>query len=395
MTGVTKTGGGEASGPRQPVSGIQPKNSPEEITASRTARRRLMAATVNARSRERQIGASGAAETASIACAPAECYYFSESPGEAMALKFTKMHGLGNDYVYVSLFDQHVDDPAGLARAISDRHRGVGGDGLILLAPPDSAAADARMIIFNSDGSRAQMCGNGIRCLAKLAWERGLVRRNPMCITTDAGVMTVELMLDGVGHVNSVRVDMGPPILQPGRIPVRLAGERVVAAPLQVGARSLLVTCVSMGNPHAVFFAERLEDVPLADWGPRIERHALFPERTNVHFAQVLAHDRVRMITWERGAGLTQACGTGACAVTVAGVLNGLTDRALTAELPGGELQIEWWPSEPGRAEAGSAAASVSAASHGPAALGGTEYRSNHVFMTGPAEEVFTGEWPT
>jgi diaminopimelate epimerase len=280
-----------------------------------------------------------------------------------MPLNFTKMHGLGNDYIYMSLFDQHVDDPPGLAAAISDRHRGVGSDGLILLAPPDAPDADARMIMFNSDGSRAQMCGNGIRCLAKLAWERGLVRRNPMRIATDAGVMTLDLKMNAAGQVSSVRVDMGPPALQPARIPVRLAGERVVAAPLQVAGHSLHFTCVSMGNPHAVFFTERLEDVPLADWGPRIERHPLFPERVNVHFAQVLARDRVRMITWERGAGLTQACGTGACAVGVAGVLNGLTDRAAMVELPGGELQVEW-------------------------------EENGHVFMTGPAEEVFTGQWP-
>jgi diaminopimelate epimerase len=302
------------------------------------------------------------------------------------------MHGLGNDYVYVSLFDQRVDDPASLARAISDRHRGAGSDGLILLAPPDTASADVRMTMFNSDGSRAQMCGNGIRCLAKLAWERGLARRNPMCIATDAGLMTVELLLDSAGRVGAVRVDMGPPILQPGRIPVRLAGERVVNAPLQVGSRSLLVTCVSMGNPHAVFFTDRLEDVPLADWGPRIERHALFPERTNAHFAQVLARDRVRMITWERGAGLTQACGTGACAVGVAGVLNGLTERALTVELPGGELRIEWQNPEPATAETKSGTATAATASR--PAVTGTEYPGNHVFMTGPAEEVFTGEWP-
>jgi len=307
-------------------------------------------------------------------------------------VKFTKMHGLGNDYVLVSLFEQHVDDPPGLARAISDRHRGVGSDGLILLAPPDSPEADARMIMFNSDGSRAQMCGNGIRCLAKLAWERGLVRRNPMRIATDAGVLSIDLTLDSAGKATQARVDMGAPILQPGRIPVRLAGERVVAAPLAVGTRSLLVTCVSMGNPHAVFFTDRLEDVPLADWGPRIERHALFPEKTNVHFAHVLARGRVRMITWERGAGLTQACGTGACAVGVAAVLNNLTDRMLTVHLPGGDLQVEWVAAEPVRGGAGSPA--NPAATAGPGQALAPPERSNHVFMTGPAEEVFTGDWP-
>jgi diaminopimelate epimerase len=281
-----------------------------------------------------------------------------------VSLKFTKMHGLGNDYVYVSLFDQTVADPPRLAKVISDRHRGVGGDGLILVAPPENTTAHVRMIMFNADGSRAQMCGNGIRCVAKLAYERGLARANPLQVETDRGVLSLMLTLDAADRVTAVRVDLGEPILDPRRIPVALGGERVVAAPMPFREQVLSVTCVSLGNPHAVFFERHLASVPLAQWGPQLERHPLFPERINVHFVQVLRRDRVKMITWERGTGLTQACGSGAAAVCVAGVLNRLTERALTALLPGGELQLEW------------------------------EEASNHVFMTGPATEVFTGQWP-
>jgi diaminopimelate epimerase len=282
-----------------------------------------------------------------------------------MPLKFTKMHGLGNDYVYVSLFKERVDDPPALARAMSDRHRGVGGDGLILVAPPQGADADVRMIMYNADGSRAQMCGNGIRCVAKLAYERGLARANPLRVQTDAGVLSLDLKLGADERVEAVRVDMGAPILDPRRIPVLLEGENVVARRIALGDQTLSMTCVSMGNPHAVLFALDLTRVPLAEWGPQLERHPLFPERVNVHFVEAVRPDFVKMITWERGSGLTQACGTGACAVCVAGVLNGLTKRAITVELPGGQLQIEW-----------------------DAARG-------HVFMTGPATEVFTGVWPT
>ncbi len=281
-----------------------------------------------------------------------------------MSLTFTKMHGLGNDYVYVSLFDQHVDEPGALARALSDRHRGVGSDGLILVGPPDEEGAQVRMQMFNVDGSRGEMCGNGIRCVGKLAYDRGWARENPLRVQTDAGVLGLDLTLDDAGLVSAVRVDMGAPVLDPARIPVALGGERIVGMPVPVRGKILNATCVSMGNPHAVFFADALARVPLEDWGPRLERHQLFPQRINVHFAQVLAEDRVKMITWERGSGPTLACGTGACAVCVAGVLNGKSGRAITAALPGGDLEIEW------------------------------DEASNHVFMTGPAVEVFTGEWP-
>jgi diaminopimelate epimerase len=282
-----------------------------------------------------------------------------------MPLRFTKMHGLGNDYVYVTLFDQQVSDPPALARVISDRHRGVGGDGLIIVGPPEVPDAHVRMVVYNADGSRAEMCGNGLRCVAKLAYEHGLARVNPMRVQTDRGVLAAELTLDEAGRVREVRADMGPPILEPARIPVRAGGNRVVAHPLPLEGVTLSVTCVSLGNPHAVFFEPELARVPLREWGPKIERHPLFPDRTNVHFAQVVRRDFVGMITWERGSGVTQACGTGACAVCVAGVLNGLTDRRVTVRLPGGQLKIEW------------------------------DEQSDHVFLSGPAEEVFTGQWPT
>jgi diaminopimelate epimerase len=281
-----------------------------------------------------------------------------------VALRFTKMHGLGNDYVYVSLFDQTVDDAPALARVVSDRHRGIGSDGLILIAPPDVPDADVRMIMYNADGSRSQMCGNGIRCVAKYTWDHGLARSNPLRVSTDRGVLTLDLMLDSAGRVATVRVDMGEPILAPERIPVGLSGPQVIQAPLTAAGQRFSVTCVSMGNPHAVIYVPDLGGVRLAEWGPALENHALFPQRINVHFVRVVRNDYVEMVTWERGSGPTQACGTGASAVCVAGVLEDRTGRAITARLPGGELQLVWV------AETG------------------------HVLMTGPATEVFAGEWP-
>ncbi len=306
-----------------------------------------------------------------------------------MPLRFTKMHGLGNDYVYVNTFEQRVADAPALAQAISERHRGVGSDGLILIAPPGAdgpprdadgrpVEADVRMIMYNADGSRSQMCGNGVRCVAKYAYDHGLARRNPLRVATDRGVLTMDLTLDSAGRVAQVRVDMGPPILRPAEIPVALGGERLVSAPiplagingLKVGSGRepippmLHLTAVSMGNPHAVFYEPDLMAVPLDAWGPALERHPLFPQRINVHFVQVIRPDYVKMITWERGTGPTQACGTGASAVCVAGVLNNFTQRKLTAALPGGELLLEW------------------------------DEATQHVFMTGPATEVFEGVWP-
>lgn len=281
-----------------------------------------------------------------------------------MPIRFTKMHGLGNDYVYVSLFEQSLREPAEFARQVSDRHRGVGSDGLILVGPPRDSSADVRMEMYNADGSRAQMCGNGIRCVGKLAYERGWARVNPLRVATDAGVLTLELTLDANGHVALVRVDMGAPILDAARIPVRLSAERVVDVPAPPPAAGLRMTCVSLGNPHCVIFCDELARIPLRQWGPLLERHELFPERVNVHFVQVLTPMHARMATWERGAGPTQACGTGAAAVCVAGLLTGRSERRMTATLPGGDLLLEW------------------------------DAQTDHVFKTGPAVEVFSGEWP-
>jgi diaminopimelate epimerase len=282
-----------------------------------------------------------------------------------MPLSFTKLHGLGNDYIYVSTFDQTVAYPERLARVISDRHRGVGSDGLILVGPPSDPAAHVRMIVYNADGSRARMCGNGSRCVAKLAYERGWAHVNPLRIESDAGVRSAELTLDAHDRVTAARVDMGPPILDPRAMPATLVGDRIVAYPLDVCGEQLAVTCVSTGSPHAIFFVRDVGVVPLATWGPAVEHHLVFPDRINAHFVHVVRRDLLRMITWERGSGATLACGTGASAVCVAGVLNGVSARNVTIELPGGRLMLEWCE------------------------------QTNHVYMTGPATEVFTGLWPT
>ena len=281
-------------------------------------------------------------------------------------MRFTKMHGAGNDYVYVDCFAEPVpDDPAELARRVSDRHLGVGGDGLILILP--SGVADARMLMFNADGSEAEMCGNGVRCLAKYVYEHGLVRKPTLKIETGAGVRSLDLELEG-DRVRQVRVDMGEPILEPQRIPTTLpgdpalAGGPVVGAELKVAGRKLAVTCVSMGNPHCVTFVDRLSD----DWvlcvGPQIERHPAFPRRANAEFVEVISPGEVRMRVWERGSGETLACGTGASAVCVAGALAGRTPRKVLVHLRGGDLTLDW-------------------------------AENNRVYMTGPAVEVFSGEW--
>ncbi len=276
-------------------------------------------------------------------------------------MRFTKMHGIGNDYVYVDCFDGAPADPQAIAIAVSNRHFGIGADGLILILPSDSA--DVRMRMFNADGSEAQMCGNGIRCVAKYAYDHGRAPVNPMRIETPAGVKTIELDIDCDGLAGSATVDMGEPILVPADIPVALGGDRVIDAPISVCGQSFAVTCVSMGNPHAVIYVDDAAVVPLEQVGPAIERHELFPERVNVHFVQIHSPEEVTMRTWERGSGPTLACGTGASAVCVAGVLTERTTRELLVHLPGGDLWLHW------REEDG------------------------HVLMTGPAAEVFSGEW--
>ena len=276
-------------------------------------------------------------------------------------MRFTKMHGIGNDYVYVDGFDETVDDPAAVAVAVSDRNFGIGSDGLILILPSDRA--DVRMRMFNADGSEGRMCGNGIRCVAKYAYDHGRCRANPMAIETPAGVKTIDLILGPDGTVESAVVDMGEPILTPAEIPVTLAGETIVDAAIEVSGQTFAITCVSMGNPHAVIYVDDAGAVDLEGVGPALENHDLFPERMNVHFVQVHGRGEVTMRTWERGSGITLACGTGAAAVCVAGVLTGQTDRSLLAHLPGGDLQLEWREAD------------------------------HHVLMTGPATETFSGEW--
>jgi len=273
-------------------------------------------------------------------------------------LRFTKMHGIGNDYVYVNCFTERVPDPAALARRVSPRRTGIGADGVILICP--STAADARMEMYNADGSRGEMCGNGIRCVARYVYDHGIARRPDLRIETDAGTRTLELHVRD-GRVRAVTVDMGEPILDGPRIPVAAAGQ-VIDAPLHVGAVEYRVTCVSMGNPHCVVFSTGIDTLDLATLGPAFEHHAFFPKRVNTEFVEVVGPEELRMRVWERGSGETAACGTGACAIVVAGVLTERSARRALVHLAGGDLQIEWRASD------------------------------HHVLMTGPAEEVFHGE---
>lgn len=275
-------------------------------------------------------------------------------------MRFTKMHGLGNDYVYVNGFDEQVDDPAAMARAVSDRHFGIGADGLILILPSDKA--DCRMRMFNADGSESQMCGNGIRCVAKYVYDHGIARRTPLNVETLAGVLELDLFVAG-GAVDRVRVKMGEPRLQRAQIPMQGAPGEVVNEPLPVAGTTFDVTAVSMGNPHCVVFVEDVASFDVARWGPHFEHHDAFPERVNTEFIQVHSRESFSMRVWERGSGETLACGTGASAAAVACHLTGRTDRRVTAHLLGGPLELEWRASD------------------------------NQVLMTGPAVEVFSGEW--
>jgi diaminopimelate epimerase len=288
-------------------------------------------------------------------------------------MRFTKMHGAGNDYVYVDLFrEQLPDEPARLAPIVSDRHTGIGGDGLILIGPSDKA--DARMRMFNADGSESEMCGNGIRCVAKYVYDHNIATRPEIRIETGRGVLSLQLFAGADGKAERVRVDMGEPILEAARIPTTLTGERVVDVPLE-GIAGLegdwqaecglvpKMTCVSMGNPHVMLYCADVSKVPLERVGPILERASLFPRRINAHFVQVHSASEITVRTWERGSGITLACGTGACACCVAGVLTGRHGRRVLAHLPGGDLELEWTEAGP-------------------------------VLMTGPATEVFSGDWP-
>ncbi len=274
-------------------------------------------------------------------------------------MKFTKMHGLGNDYIFTYKMQEELQNPAILAQKISDRHFGIGGDGLVLILPSDKA--DIRMRIFNADGSEAEMCGNASRCVGKFVYDNGIIKKERITMETLAGIKTLELRIAD-GKVDAVRVDMGSPALEPAQIPVVSTKERFIAEPVESDGRVFNVTCVSMGNPHAVIFTNDVDTLPLHDYGPKLENHSLFPKRTNVEFIQVISRDRIKMRVWERGSGETMACGTGACASVVAAVLNDLCDRKVTVMLPGGELFIEW------------------------------DEESGHVYKTGPATKVFDGE---
>ncbi|MCA9054910.1 MAG: diaminopimelate epimerase [Planctomycetaceae bacterium] len=276
-------------------------------------------------------------------------------------MQFTKMHGAGNDYVYVNAFEERLpaDIPA-LARSVSDRHFGIGGDGLVLIAP--SERADARMRMFNADGSEAEMCGNAVRCVAKYLFDHDVARKEELAIETGRGVLTLQIVTEQ-GRAERVRVNMGAPILTSAEIPTTLPGDPPLGATLNVAGRHLEVTCVSMGNPHCITFVDEISDEWVHGVGPQIERHPAFPRRINAEFIKVLSRGEMNMRVWERGSGETLACGTGACAATVAAVLNGLTDRTVLCHLPGGDLTLEW-------------------------------SESGDVYMTGPATEVFSGDWP-
>jgi len=279
-----------------------------------------------------------------------------------MMLPFTKMHGAGNDYIYIDCFAQPVPkNLPELARAVSDRHFGIGADGLILICPTDKADAEMRM--FNADGSASEMCGNGIRCVAKYVADHGIKQSETLRIASAGTVYELQLLLVN-GLVDQVRVDMGEPILQSELIPTTFVGNPVADVALALPNRDLTVTCVSMGNPHCVAFVEEITDELVLGLGPLVEQDQHFPNRVNVEFVEILSRSELRQRTWERGSGETLACGTGASAVCVAGALTGRTERRVTVHLLGGDLQLEW------------------------------NEQDNHVYMAGPANEVFSGEWP-
>ncbi len=277
-------------------------------------------------------------------------------------MKFTKMHGAGNDYVYLDCFSQaSPENPAELAVRMSDRRFGIGGDGLILIEP--ASDADARMRMFNADGSEAEMCGNGVRCVAKYVYDHGISRNPQLKIATGNGVLDLQLeIVDEVA--NRITVDMGQPEIAPTQIPTTLSHEPVVDLPVVFDGTELSVTCVSMGNPHCIIFVPKATDELVLGLGPTIEADPRFPQRTNVEFVEVLSSGEFRQRTWERGSGETWACGTGASAVCVAGVLTGRGERTVNIHLRGGDLQLQWKESD------------------------------DHVLMTGDAAEVFHGEWP-
>lgn len=274
-------------------------------------------------------------------------------------MKFTKMQGLGNDYIYVDCTQKSIDNISEVAKKVSDRHFGIGSDGLVLILPSDKA--DFRMRMFNSDGSESEMCGNAIRCVGKYVFDNKLTDKNNIKIETLAGIKVLELEIQG-GKVVLVRVDMGEPILTPENIPALGNKERFISEPIEIDGQTYSVTAVSMGNPHAISYVDNVDNFPLYEVGPKMETNKHFPRKVNAEFVQIIDKSTLKMRVWERGAGETLACGTGASAVLVASVLNGVSERTATIKLLGGDLLIEW------------------------------SEKDNHVYMTGPAVKVFEGE---
>lgn len=274
-------------------------------------------------------------------------------------MKFTKMQGLGNDYVYVNCLKEKVESPSEMARRVSNRHFGVGSDGLILICP--SECADFEMKMYNADGSRGEMCGNGIRCVGKYVYDYGLTDQTEISVETLGGIKHLSLTVEE-GKVALVKVDMGSPIFVPEQIPVKVEGNHAVNVPISVDGDEYRMTCISMGNPHAVVYLDDIQNMEIEKIGSKFEHHPCFPNRVNTEFARVLDRETVEMRVWERGSGETLACGTGACAVAVASMVNGLTEDCVTVQLLGGNLKIEW------------------------------DREKNVVYMTGPATVVFDGE---
>ena len=274
-------------------------------------------------------------------------------------MKFTKMHGCGNDYVYVKCFEETVKNPEEAAKIVSDRHYGIGSDGLILICPSDKA--DFRMAMYNLDGSEGKMCGNGVRCIAKYVYDHHLTDKTRISLETLGGIKYLDLNIKN-GKVETVVVDMGEPVLTPEDIPLAVSGDRAVNIPLEVDGKVWYMTCISMGNPHAVVFVDNTKDLDLEKIGPKFEKHPIFPEQVNTEFVHVIDRHTVDMRVWERGSGETLACGTGACATAMACILNHMTDDEVLIHLLGGDLLIRY------------------------------DRETNHIFMTGPAAEVFSGE---
>jgi diaminopimelate epimerase len=275
-------------------------------------------------------------------------------------MRFTKMHGTGNDYVYVDCFHEKVDHPEELSIRVSDRHKGIGSDGLVLIMP--SEIADFRMRMFSADGSESQMCGNASRCIAKYVYEKGYTDKTTISLETKSGLKILEVFPEN-GKVHKIKVDMGEPIVETKKIPVNWDEDTLINQAIDFEPEKYAITCISVGNPHAVIFTEGIDRLDLEKIGPKIENHPMFPERVNVEFIEIVSPTYARMRVWERGSGETLACGTGACAVLAAAVLNNKLERKATISLRGGDLELEW------------------------------NAKNNHIYKTGDAVTVFEGEW--